>query len=185
MTESSEPTTARPTDALDPRSGIGGDWSPLADAARLLFAGGGALLVAIAGLVAAIALTAWLDPGMGVGAALLGLLPLIGAAVGWRIGTRRWQHTRWRLDSDGFALRRGRLWQRETRVPIARVQHLDLKRGPLERRRGLATLVLHTAGSQAGTVGVGGLALADAEALRDRLMRAPGAALADADNDAP
>ena len=185
MIESSEPLTPTPTHALDRQSGIGGDWSPLADAARVLVAGGGALSVATAGLIVAVAPVAWLDPGIAASAALLGLLPLFGAAVGWRIGTRRWQYTRWRLDGDGFALRRGRLWQRETRVPIARVQHLDLKRGPLERRRGLATLVLHTAGSQASTVSVGGLALADAEALRDRLLRAPVAALADADNNAP
>jgi hypothetical protein len=51
------------------------------------------------------------------------------------------------------------------------VQHLDLKRGPLERRYGLATLVIHTAGTRDSAVNVEGLEDADAEHLRDRLAR--------------
>jgi membrane protein YdbS with pleckstrin-like domain len=54
-------------------------------------------------------------------------------------------------------------------VPASRVQHLDLKRGPLQRRYGLATLVIHTAGTRHSAVAVSGLDAADAERLRDRL----------------
>ena len=64
-----------------------------------------------------------------------------------------------------------RLWQRETRVPASRVQHLDLRHGPLERRWRLATLVVHTAGSRFSSVTVTGLDADDAERLRDRLAR--------------
>ena len=67
--------------------------------------------------------------------------------------------------------RRGRIFFRETRVPASRVQHLDLKHGPLERRWKLATLVIHTAGSKMSAVSVTGLDAEDAEALRDRLAR--------------
>jgi membrane protein YdbS with pleckstrin-like domain len=96
---------------------------------------------------------------------------VIGAAVGAWLGRKHWRHTHWRLDDDGFTLRRGRMWRSETRVPQSRVQHLDLKRGPLERRYGLATLVIHTAGSRHSAVTVTGLGEADAERLRDRLAR--------------
>ena len=55
------------------------------------------------------------------------------------------------------------MWQLETRIPISRVQHLDLRRGPLERRAGLATLIVHTAGTRLSAVTVNGLDEADAE----------------------
>ena len=71
----------------------------------------------------------------------------------------------------GSRYRRGRIFFRETRVPASRVQHLDLKHGPLERRWKLATLVIHTAGSKMSAVSVTGLDAEDAEALRDRLAR--------------
>ena len=102
---------------------------------------------------------------------LVPLAGLLGAAFGARLGWRRHLRTRWKLDDDGFALQRGRLWQTETRVPASRVQHLDLKRGPLERASKLATLVIHTAGTRMAAVSVSGLDDADAEALRDRLAR--------------
>ena len=103
----------------------------------------------------------WLVPALG----------LLAAAFGARLGWKRHRRTRWKLDEDGFALRRGRLWQTESRVPTSRVQHLDLKRGPLERASKLATLVIHTAGTRMAAVSVSGLDDADAESLRDRLAR--------------
>ncbi len=102
-------------------------------------------------------------------AALIGAA--IGALVGARLGYKRHRRTVWRLDEDGFAVQRGRWWRIESRIPISRVQHLDLKRGPLERAMGLATLVIHTAGTRMAAVSVTGLDDADAEHLRDRLAR--------------
>jgi len=142
-------------------------WQPLPARARTLFvarsAFGFALPFAIAagvsGVVAALPLPGWLLPACLVAAAALG---------GW-LGWRRFRHTRWRLDADGFGLRRGRLWQSDTRVPGSRVQHLDIRRGPLERRFRLATLVIHTAGTRHSAVSVSGLDADDAERLRDHL----------------
>jgi membrane protein YdbS with pleckstrin-like domain len=87
------------------------------------------------------------------------------------IGTRRHRRTRWLLDADGLAVARGNWWRRETRVPASRVQHIDLKHGPLERRWRLSTVVVHTAGSKMGAVSLSGLDADDAEGLRDRLAR--------------
>ncbi|MFZ5635409.1 MAG: PH domain-containing protein [Pseudomonadota bacterium] len=87
------------------------------------------------------------------------------------VAQKRYRYTFWKLDEDGFAVRRGRLWQWETRVPTSRVQHLDLKRGPLERAHGLASLVLHTAGTRLSAVSISGLDDADAERLRDHFSR--------------
>ncbi len=92
-----------------------------------------------------------------------------GAIVGAWIAAKRHRRTRWRLDDRGLAVRRGNWWQSETHVPISRVQHLDLKRGPLERSAGLSTLVVHTAGTRMAAVSVSGLDADDAERLRERL----------------
>ncbi|MFT4257648.1 MAG: PH domain-containing protein [Pseudoxanthomonas sp.] len=95
----------------------------------------------------------------------------VGASFGAWLGWKRHRRTTWKLDDTGFAVRRGRLWQTETRVPTSRVQHLDLKRGPLERMAKLATLVVHTAGTRMPAVSISGLDDADAEWLRDKLAR--------------
>ena len=145
-------------------------WQALPSRARTLFVIGGLArftFVALVLLVPIGLLVAWKPLAIALAVASLLLLPAFGA---W-LGHKQYRYTHWLLDGDGFALRRGRLWQRETRVPATRVQHLDLRRGPLERRFGLATLVIHTAGTRDSAVHVAGLAVADAEWLRDRLAR--------------
>ena len=54
-------------------------------------------------------------------------------------------------------------------VPFGRVQHLDVHQAPLERANGIATLVLHTAGTEASSVSLEGLAYEDAIAMRDHI----------------
>ncbi|WP_394005279.1 PH domain-containing protein [Luteimonas sp. WGS1318] len=95
-------------------------------------------------------------------------LVVIPAWTVW-IARRRWLRTRWRLDDDGFGIRRGHMWRSDTRVPGSRVQHLDIRRGPLERAFGLSTLIVHTAGTRNSAVSVSGLDHAEAERLRDAL----------------
>lgn len=94
------------------------------------------------------------------------LLALAGGFIGSRL-----RHQRWKLDAEGLWLRQGRLWWREVRVPASRVQHVDIKHGPLERRFGLATLVVHTAAATLAGITVRGLASDDAQHLRDALAR--------------
>ena len=96
---------------------------------------------------------------------------LAGLALGALVGRLRHRRIGWKLDADGFATRRGGLWRTETLVPVSRVQHLDLERGPLERRLGLATLVVHTAAVHLSGITVRGLDEADAQHLRDALAR--------------
>ena len=94
-----------------------------------------------------------------------------GALIGGVFGFRRQRRTWWRLDAQGLGVRRDLMWQLETRVPLSRVQHLDLRRGPIERTARLSTLVVHTAGSRFSAVSLAGLDQADAEHLRDTLGR--------------
>ncbi len=154
--------TAYQADPIAPQS----DWQPLPERARLPCVLGPLLPAAIPGMVIGFVLAGasdwWFAPPV---------LALLGASLGAWLGLKQYRHTFWRLDAEGLAVRRGRLWQRETRVPATRVQHLDLKRGPLQRRRGLATLVVHTAGTRHSAVTVPHLDADDAQRLRDRLAR--------------
>lgn len=102
--------------------------------------------------------------------AMVGLWLASISLVLW-VAHKRYRHTHWKLDADGFSVRRGRLWQWETRVPSSRVQHLDIKRGPLERAHRLASLVLHTAGTRLNAVSISGLEDGDAERLRNYFSR--------------
>ena len=102
-------------------------------------------------------------------AVAFGALAVAALLGGW-IGARL-RHQRWKLDEEGLWLRSGRLWWRETRVPASRVQHVDLKHGPLERRARLATLVGPTAAAHLSGITVRGLDDSDAQVLRDQLAR--------------
>jgi membrane protein YdbS with pleckstrin-like domain len=78
----------------------------------------------------------------------------------------RWQSWRFAIGEREIELRHGIWWQTWTRIPIARVQHVDTRRGPVERRYGLASIVVYTA---AGARLIPGLAIEVAEASRDRI----------------
>lgn len=145
-------------------------WQPLPARGRFLFRLNHAVWM---GLIGA-------GLGMGIGALAHGFFDtpiwigpiagvLLGALYGAWLGGRRHGYYRWKLDDEGFAVRKGRMWQSETHVPATRVQHLDVKRGPLERGRQLATLVIHTAGTRLESIKVPCLDYGDAEALRATL----------------
>ncbi len=80
------------------------------------------------------------------------------------------RHASWRIDEAGLDIRRGILWRREITIPRARVQHTDVRQGPLERRYRIASLVIHTAGTHAASITLSGLAVPDAHWLRDVLI---------------
>ena len=145
-------------------------WQPLPLRARTLYVLGGlSWALPLAGLGFLGAHLGDFGP-TGIGGCVLGGA-LLGAILGaWR-GERRWRRTGWLLDEAGFNLRRGQWWRSETRVPQSRVQHLDVRRGPLQRRFGLSTLVIHTAGTRFSAVSLEGLDADDAERLRDALAR--------------
>jgi len=152
-----------------PAPAVAPGWQPLPPRARSLFRVTDALLLAVllgfAGALSASVLDFDLAAALGFAGIVAGL------GLGLATGGYRHRRTQWVLDEEGFAVARGRWWRRETRVPATRVQHLDLKHGPLERRWRLATLVVHTAGSKFGALSLSGLDAGDAEALRDRLAR--------------
>jgi hypothetical protein len=83
---------------------------------------------------------------------------------------------RWRFGflDDLLLMRYGILFVEERAVPVRRMQHVDLVRGPVERLFGLATLVVFTAGNEGSAFRVPGLSAARAQELRDRIVEARG-----------
>lgn len=76
---------------------------------------------------------------------------------------RRWRYEIRPLEVD---LQRGLVRITRTLVPMARVQHVDTRRGPLQRRFGLSTVVFYTA---AGPNEIPQLANETAAEVRDRI----------------
>ncbi|MFM7505462.1 MAG: PH domain-containing protein [Rubrivivax sp.] len=125
---------------------------------------GGLLACALGAVVAgALQTGAVATLGLGVWAAVT-LLLLTYADAAFR--AYRWQHR----PGEGVVVWRGVWWQSETWIPMARLQHLDVQRGPLERALGLATLELYTAGFPAHKTRLRGLEPQEALRLRDGLL---------------
>ena len=92
---------------------------------------------------------------------------LVGAAVVAIAPARVYRRLRYGLTERLLQVVRGWLFHTDTIVPLVRVQHLDVVRGPLDKIFGTATLVLHTAGTHNSIVTVPGLAPDRAAAMRD------------------
>jgi membrane protein YdbS with pleckstrin-like domain len=80
----------------------------------------------------------------------------------------------WRIDAKVLEIRTGLMFQRTRLLPLPRLQHVDLERGPLERHFGLASLVLHTAGTHSANITIPGLDANEAARLRDHLVEIGG-----------
>ena len=98
--------------------------------------------------------------------AAIGALILIGLLV---FPGRRYRAWGYHEGEDELHIRRGLLVRVRTIVPFGRVQHIDVAQGPVERLFGVATLILHTAGTRGSAVALPGLDYAGAEAMRDRI----------------
>jgi membrane protein YdbS with pleckstrin-like domain len=80
----------------------------------------------------------------------------------------------YRIDAKVLETRSGRVFQRARLLPLSRLQHVDIERGPLARMFGLAALVLHTAGTYSANIRIPGLEAAEATRLRDHLIEIGG-----------
>lgn len=83
----------------------------------------------------------------------------------------RYRYWRFELRADAIYLERGVFTRVRTVVPFVRIQHVDSRRGPLERVVGLASCVVYSAGSRGADVRIPGLTPDDADDLREDLKR--------------
>lgn len=101
------------------------------------------------------------------------LLGLCSWLIYWR-PPRLYRSWGYRIDDRVLETRSGLLFQVTRLLPLARVQHVDLHRGPLERTFGLSSLVLHTAGTHEATTTIPGLEAEEAIKLRNHLVAVGG-----------
>ncbi|GAB2602745.1 membrane protein [Paractinoplanes abujensis] len=109
-----------------------------------------AVVIALAGLVAAVALPRW-----------------------W------FRVHRWEVTDVAVYTRTGWFWQEWRVAPLSRIQTVDTRRGPVEQRFGLATVVVTTASAK-GAVTLPGLAHERAEEVAAQLTEATQAVPGDA-----
>ena len=76
----------------------------------------------------------------------------------------------WVVGERAFEVQEGVILHSRTAIPLGRVQYVDLRQGLLDQWLDLATVRVHTASGNGADVVLPGLQLADAEALRDRLL---------------
>jgi membrane protein YdbS with pleckstrin-like domain len=82
---------------------------------------------------------------------------------------RIYARLRYRVTERFLQVMRGWLFHTDTIVPLVRVQHLDVTRGPLDKMFGTATLVVHTAGTHNSIVTLPGLSPERAAEIRDAI----------------
>ena len=97
----------------------------------------------------------------------------VAVPVGLVLGYLSWRTTRYRLDADELQVDSGVLQRRSRRVPLARLQSVDVVRPLLARVLGLAELRLEVAGGGDSEAPLSYLSDEDARLLRARLLSRP------------
>ena len=125
----------------------------------------------LAGLLIGMLVGASLSAAVRIGLLLLwAVLVALGAWHAFRWPVRAYARTFYRVDEQGIEIRRGVYWRVVINVPKSRVQHIDVTQGPIDRRFGLGTLVIHTAGTDHAKVPLDGLEHGRALAIREHLL---------------
>ncbi|MDQ1605249.1 MAG: uncharacterized protein QOE01_3094 [Actinomycetota bacterium] len=126
-------------------------------------------LVLVVVVVVAGALLAGLAATVGVWCVVLVVgLSLAAAVWAWLVVGRSVRSWGYAERAEDLVVVRGILYRQLVVVPYGRMQFVDVKAGPLDRRFGLATVQLHTAAA-ATDANIPGLGPIEAARLRDRL----------------
>lgn len=117
-------------------------------------------------------------PPPGVVAAIVSGWSVITGVLGWWL--HRWaalhhRYASYTVNAEDIEIRSGVVWRKAICVPRSRVQHTDVSQGPLERRYGLGTLGIYTAGTDYAKVSLDGLEHETALRIRDHLLPPAGA----------
>ena len=84
----------------------------------------------------------------------------------------------------GFAIReqdvlykKGLFWKTQTSIPFNRVQHCEVKQGPIERMFDLAQLIVYTAGGSTSDLRVPGLEPTEANSIKHFILDKSGSSV--------
>lgn len=115
---------------------------------------------------AAIVLHRWKDLAMVWTIGIPVLVALVGIVIAWIDAVVRYRIWRYAIRADEVDLQHGLITQRRQLVPMARIQHVDTRQGPLERHYGLATVLFYTA---AGGMEIPALSVEHAGEVRNQI----------------
>lgn len=102
------------------------------------------------------------------GAMLIGFLLFGGISL--FLIDKQFEHWRYQLREYDLMIQKGLIWRSERYIARDRIQHIDINTGPLDRRFGLAQVVVYVAGVT-GSVGlIPGLTPQEAEWLKEQLL---------------
>lgn len=127
-----------------------------------------ALIFAVVLAVAATAVTLVASPPVVV-TVLVVVVGLGAVGLAWylpAVAHRRW---RYEVTPDHLELRHGVVVLRQSSIPHFRVQHIDIRQGPIERLLGISTLAISTA-SPATDAQLPGVEPSHAEAIRRAVL---------------
>lgn len=118
----------------------------------------------------------WLGFQVGVvyGAATAGTLAVLVGALTLLWPSLSWRNFRYGVRDHDLLVESGVLFRHTVSIPLDRIQHVDTRQGPLERAFGLSRLVIYTAAGVSADGSIPGLEEAQADALRDALVRRRG-----------
>jgi uncharacterized protein len=133
-------------------------------------------VMALGLIVPAIIAEMVLAEGLPVRGAIAGTALLIGIWLAVIAPPRRWRHWGYAFTGRELHVAHGWWTRVHTIVPVVRVQHIDVARGPFERSFGVARLMLHTAGTDQTVVTLPGITRATAEEIRDAIRERIGSA---------
>jgi len=98
------------------------------------------------------------------------IVAILSLTLAWLWPPIAYRHLQFGVDETGIAIESGVIWRSRIALPRVRIQHTDVSQGPLERRYGIGTLKLYTAGSRHVKIELQGLNHDEALALRDALL---------------
>ncbi len=104
---------------------------------------------------------------------ITGLYVLAICFLGWlthQVPVWTFRNTGYRINFAGLEIKRGIFWKQVVNIPRSRVQHTDVSQGPLQRRHGIASLKVHTAGTENATVALEGVSHEEAMRIRSLLI---------------
>ena len=115
----------------------------------------------------------WFErPALGVAVAGLLLSWRLMLALVWP--ALAWKHYRFAVREHDLLVCSGVLFKRWSSVPLNRIQHVDVRQGPVERMLGLSRLLVFTAAGMSADGSIPGLDDDTTRLLRDELWRRGG-----------
>lgn len=95
------------------------------------------------------------------------LFGLVTFAVLMLFGYLSYFKKKYALREKDVSYRRGIIFHSITTIPLSRIQHSELMRGPLDRFLGLSSVKIYTAGGSSSDITIPGLSVETAEKVRE------------------